>query len=271
MNGVRGCGYLFQHLMLASQPLPQQLLAPFIRVSKCSLNYTIDFLSSRFLYVSIHTKLKCRFNGLFLIKVKLETCVGHCMFWRGREEIFHMIIIKLWFWFCFLCSILKWPQMVNWIYIYVNCTVIVLVVKFVSLQNCPKIFISCVFPYVIILRIRQTLWSEQTQLWKSSCFLKRGCRLHKDYVFDDWLLRFHISEVLDLNFSWRLAVWIGFYWFSQPRTLIPSNRPLLLCSISYCLTPCNQCSWKYVVNLNLPAKNRVTGWCMIGHLCCCWQ
>jgi len=31
MNGVRGCGYLFQHLMLTSQPLPQQLLAPFVR------------------------------------------------------------------------------------------------------------------------------------------------------------------------------------------------------------------------------------------------
>ncbi|GFG32063.1 hypothetical protein Cfor_06845 [Coptotermes formosanus] len=31
MNGVRGCGYLFQHLMLTSHPLPQQLLAPFVR------------------------------------------------------------------------------------------------------------------------------------------------------------------------------------------------------------------------------------------------
>ncbi|KAG8223949.1 hypothetical protein J437_LFUL003757 [Ladona fulva] len=31
MNGVRCCGYLFKHVMLTNQPLPQQLLQPFTR------------------------------------------------------------------------------------------------------------------------------------------------------------------------------------------------------------------------------------------------
>lgn len=33
MNGVRGCGYLFQYLMNESQQMPQQILSPFVRVS----------------------------------------------------------------------------------------------------------------------------------------------------------------------------------------------------------------------------------------------
>jgi len=33
MNGVRACGYLFQYLMNESQPIPQQILSPFVRVS----------------------------------------------------------------------------------------------------------------------------------------------------------------------------------------------------------------------------------------------
>ncbi|XP_039292554.1 eIF-2-alpha kinase activator GCN1 [Nilaparvata lugens] len=36
MNGVRGCGYLFQHLMHVKQTLPQQLLSPFVR----TMNHT---------------------------------------------------------------------------------------------------------------------------------------------------------------------------------------------------------------------------------------
>lgn len=33
MNGVRACGYLFQYLMDVGQPIPQQILPPFVRVS----------------------------------------------------------------------------------------------------------------------------------------------------------------------------------------------------------------------------------------------
>lgn len=33
MNGVRSCGYLFQHLMNEGQSVPQQILSPFVRVS----------------------------------------------------------------------------------------------------------------------------------------------------------------------------------------------------------------------------------------------
>lgn len=32
MNGVRACGYLFQYLMNERQPIPQQILSPFVRV-----------------------------------------------------------------------------------------------------------------------------------------------------------------------------------------------------------------------------------------------
>lgn len=32
MNGVRACGYLFQYLMNEVQPVPQQILSPFVRV-----------------------------------------------------------------------------------------------------------------------------------------------------------------------------------------------------------------------------------------------
>ncbi|PSN31349.1 eIF-2-alpha kinase activator GCN1, partial [Blattella germanica] len=45
MNGVRGCGYLFQHLMLTSQPLPQQLLAPFVRSMNHSSNEVKQLLA----------------------------------------------------------------------------------------------------------------------------------------------------------------------------------------------------------------------------------
>ncbi|RZF42658.1 hypothetical protein LSTR_LSTR001453 [Laodelphax striatellus] len=38
MNGVRGCGYLFQHLMHIKQTLPQQLLSPFVRTMNHSSN-----------------------------------------------------------------------------------------------------------------------------------------------------------------------------------------------------------------------------------------
>lgn len=34
MNGVRACGYLLQYLMTKEQPLPTQILQPFVRVSK---------------------------------------------------------------------------------------------------------------------------------------------------------------------------------------------------------------------------------------------
>lgn len=33
LNGVRGCGYLFLHLMETEQPLPTSVLTPFVRVS----------------------------------------------------------------------------------------------------------------------------------------------------------------------------------------------------------------------------------------------
>ena len=33
MNGVRSCGYLLQYLMSTQQPLPTQILGPFVRVS----------------------------------------------------------------------------------------------------------------------------------------------------------------------------------------------------------------------------------------------
>ena len=32
MNGIRACGYLFQYLMNEGQPIPQQILPPFVRV-----------------------------------------------------------------------------------------------------------------------------------------------------------------------------------------------------------------------------------------------
>lgn len=32
MNGVRGCGYLFEYLMLNNETIPQPLLSPFVRV-----------------------------------------------------------------------------------------------------------------------------------------------------------------------------------------------------------------------------------------------
>ncbi|XP_066998088.2 stalled ribosome sensor GCN1 [Anabrus simplex] len=38
MNGARGCGYLFQHVMLTHQPLPQQLLVPFVKTMNHSSN-----------------------------------------------------------------------------------------------------------------------------------------------------------------------------------------------------------------------------------------
>lgn len=34
MNGVRACGYLFQHLLNNNEPVPQVILSPFVRVSK---------------------------------------------------------------------------------------------------------------------------------------------------------------------------------------------------------------------------------------------
>lgn len=34
MNGVRACGYLFQYLMLEGQPIPSQIMTPFVRVNK---------------------------------------------------------------------------------------------------------------------------------------------------------------------------------------------------------------------------------------------
>nr|CAD7442358.1 unnamed protein product [Timema bartmani] len=46
MNGVRGCGYLFQHLMLTGQlPLPQQLLTPFVRTMNHSSNEVKQLLA----------------------------------------------------------------------------------------------------------------------------------------------------------------------------------------------------------------------------------
>nr|CAD7392315.1 unnamed protein product [Timema cristinae] len=46
MNGVRGCGYLFQHLMLTGQlPLPQQLLTPFVRTMNHSSNEVKQILA----------------------------------------------------------------------------------------------------------------------------------------------------------------------------------------------------------------------------------
>ncbi|XP_075214028.1 stalled ribosome sensor GCN1-like [Lycorma delicatula] len=38
MNGVRGCGYLFQYLMQIKQTLPQPLLTPFVRTMNHSSN-----------------------------------------------------------------------------------------------------------------------------------------------------------------------------------------------------------------------------------------
>ncbi|XP_021942062.1 eIF-2-alpha kinase activator GCN1, partial [Zootermopsis nevadensis] len=46
MNGVRGCGYLFQHLMLTGQPLPQQLLTPFVRSMNHSSNEVKQLLAT---------------------------------------------------------------------------------------------------------------------------------------------------------------------------------------------------------------------------------
>lgn len=37
MNGVRACGYLFQYLMNEEQPIPQQILTPFVRVNDITL------------------------------------------------------------------------------------------------------------------------------------------------------------------------------------------------------------------------------------------
>ncbi|XP_049938173.1 eIF-2-alpha kinase activator GCN1 [Schistocerca serialis cubense] len=45
MNGVRGCGYLFQHLMSTGQQLPQQLLVPFVRTMNHSSNEVKQLLA----------------------------------------------------------------------------------------------------------------------------------------------------------------------------------------------------------------------------------
>ncbi|XP_063238170.1 stalled ribosome sensor GCN1 isoform X2 [Bacillus rossius redtenbacheri] len=45
MNGVRGCGYLFKHLLLTNQPLPQQLLVPFVRTMNHGSNEVKQLLA----------------------------------------------------------------------------------------------------------------------------------------------------------------------------------------------------------------------------------
>lgn len=67
MNGVRGCGYLFQHLMLTGQPLPQQLLAPFVRVCYCRCYCTTAFLNLKVLGDCAVAKPK--------MEVNLELCI----------------------------------------------------------------------------------------------------------------------------------------------------------------------------------------------------
>jgi hypothetical protein len=46
MNGVRACGYLFQHLMNSNQPIPQVILTPFVRVSAFTIITITSFLAN---------------------------------------------------------------------------------------------------------------------------------------------------------------------------------------------------------------------------------
>lgn len=50
MNGVRACGYLFQYLMNDSQPVPQQILSPFVR----SMNNNSNDVKQLLARVCIH-------------------------------------------------------------------------------------------------------------------------------------------------------------------------------------------------------------------------
>ncbi|XP_011647093.1 eIF-2-alpha kinase activator GCN1 [Pogonomyrmex barbatus] len=50
MNGVRACGYLFQYLMNESQPIPQQILSPFVR----SMNNNSNDVKQLLARVCIH-------------------------------------------------------------------------------------------------------------------------------------------------------------------------------------------------------------------------
>ncbi|XP_034188694.1 lethal (3) 80Fj [Osmia lignaria lignaria] len=50
MNGVRACGYLFQHLMNEGQPIPQQILSPFVR----SMNNNSNDVKQLLARVCIH-------------------------------------------------------------------------------------------------------------------------------------------------------------------------------------------------------------------------
>ncbi|XP_046621828.1 eIF-2-alpha kinase activator GCN1 isoform X1 [Neodiprion virginianus] len=50
MNGVRACGYLFQYLMNEEQPIPQQILTPFVR----SMNHSSNEVKQLLARICIH-------------------------------------------------------------------------------------------------------------------------------------------------------------------------------------------------------------------------